>query len=294
MFEAPPIAPPPAPPPLPFYRSERPVPRWGSAAMFVLLAAYVLYAGLSGSAATAKDPALPSTPLGLFWSTGLHLLVFAVVFALAWLAGRPSRAELYAAQKVQVLTFVFGFAWSLVLRAGILLLGLVVIGASMALHSGIGAESLQQLRPKIENLFDPKALANPYFVLLCTTWVSFVVAGLREELWRAGVIASLRALFPAEWPGRRWEWLAVVIAAAIFGLGHLTQGWGAVALTAALGLGLGGIMVVRRSLPEAILAHGFFDALTFAALTLISNKDLLRKLVSDPELLRQLDQILGR
>jgi membrane protease YdiL (CAAX protease family) len=262
--------------------------------MFLLLAGYVLWAGHSGKAATSAAPALPSAPLALFLATGWQMLLFAAVFAGAWLAGRPSLPELYCVQKIQILTLVFGFAWSLVLRAGILVIALLVAGISMLLHSGIGADSLQQLRPKIENLFDPKALSNPNFVLLCTTWVSFVVAGLREELWRAGVIASLRALFPAEWPGRRWEWLAVAIAAGIFGLGHLTQGWGAVALTGLLGLGLGGIMVLRRSLPEAVLAHGFFDALTFGALALLSNKALLRNLVSDPELLRQLDQILGR
>jgi membrane protease YdiL (CAAX protease family) len=227
-------------------------------------------------------------------ATGLNLLIFAAVFAIAWLAGRPSLAELYGAQKFQVLTVVFGFAWSLILRASLFLVGAVAAVVFFTLNSKGGAESLQQFRPKIENLFDPKALANPYYVLLCTTWVSFVVAGLREELWRAGVIASLRALFPAEWPGRRWEWLAVFIAAVIFGLGHLTQGWGAVALTGTLGLGLGGIMVLRRSLPEAIVAHGCFDALTFALLALLSNKDLIRRLISDPEALRQIDQLLGR
>lgn len=291
MYEAPPIAPPPAPPQEQFYRSERPVPRWASAVMFVLLAAYVLYAGLRGGTASADSPALPSTPGALFLETGLHLLIFAVLFAIAWFIGRPSRAELYASQKIQLLTFVFGFAWSLVLRFALMLVALLVAGIVLAASRSKGAVDFSQFRPKIENLFAPKALSNPYYVLLCTTWVSFVVAGIREELWRAGVIASLRAIFPAEWPGRRWEWSAVIIAAVIFGLGHLTQGWGAVALTGVLGLGLGAIMVVRRSLPEAIIAHGCFDALTFLMLALLSNLDLLRPYIKDPELLRQLEQV---
>ena len=63
--------------------------------------------------------------------------------------------------------------------------------------------------------------------------------------------------------------MAVAIAAVIFGLGHLPQGWGGVAMTGALGLGLGWIIVRHQSAREAIFAHGFFDATTFAALYLV-------------------------
>lgn len=287
-MNVPPLIPPSGQP----YTTGRLVPRWASAVMLALFAGYILFAAYSGSAASPDSPALPSSPRDLFYATVVNLLVFGAVAAAALLVGRPSRADLYCAQKVQVMTFIYGFTWSLLLRALLLVVMLAVVAVVMAGGSKVTGDSLQQFRPKLEHLFDPKALANPVYVALCTTWVSFVVAGAREELWRAGVIASLRALFPAEWPGRRWEWTAVVVAALLFGLGHLTQGWGAVGLTTVLGLGLGAIMILRRSLPEAILAHGFFDALTFAGIALIANRDLLRRLVTDPELLRQLDQIL--
>ena len=266
--------------------------------MFALLAGYVLWAGLHGQSTANQGPALPETSLELVAYTAISLLVFAAVFAVAWLVGRPSKADLYAAQKIQILTFVFGLVWSFALRAMLFVLMMLVVLILVLLKGKAGPETLMQFRPKVENLFPPAALADPVYTLLCTTWVSFIVAGLREELWRAGVISSLRALFPAEWPGRRWEWLAVVIAAGLFGIGHLTQGWAAVALTATIGLGLGAILVLRRSLPEAVIAHGFFDALTFAALAVITNQTLIQNLLErlgvDREAIRQLMESLNK
>ncbi|MDB6109069.1 MAG: Abortive infection protein, partial [Pedosphaera sp.] len=60
------------------------------------------------------------------------------------------------------------------------------------------------------------------------------------------------------------------VAAVIFGLGHTAQGWSGVAITAFLGLGLGAIMLRHRSIWEAVIAHGFFDAGTFALLYCIA------------------------
>jgi membrane protease YdiL (CAAX protease family) len=70
---------------------------------------------------------------------------------------------------------------------------------------------------------------------------------------------------------RKGQYGAVFVAAIIFGLGHLPQGIGGVAVTAGLGFGLGWIMVRHQSAWEAILAHGFFDASTFAALYVVVN-----------------------
>jgi membrane protease YdiL (CAAX protease family) len=52
----------------------------------------------------------------------------------------------------------------------------------------------------------------------------------------------------------------------LFGSGHTVQGALGVCATTLLGLGLGGIMLWRRSIWEAVIAHGFFDASTFLAL----------------------------
>jgi membrane protease YdiL (CAAX protease family) len=56
----------------------------------------------------------------------------------------------------------------------------------------------------------------------------------------------------------------VVIVAIAFGLGHWPQGAMAVLLTGFLGVGLGAIMVFHRSVWPAVIAHGLFDATSFA------------------------------
>lgn len=95
------------------------------------------------------------------------------------------------------------------------------------------------------------------------TLVSFVLGGLREELWRAGMFAGFEALFPRLMIKRAGKAVAVLIVAALFGLAHTPQGWAGVAVITLLGAGLGAIMLWHRSLWEAALAHGFFDATTF-------------------------------
>jgi membrane protease YdiL (CAAX protease family) len=84
------------------------------------------------------------------------------------------------------------------------------------------------------------------------------------------MLAGMRAIFPQKLQNRSGEFLAVCIVAVLFGLGHTMQGWTGVALTTLLGVGLGTIMIWRRSIWEAVIAHGFFDASTFALLYFIA------------------------
>jgi membrane protease YdiL (CAAX protease family) len=132
-------------------------------------------------------------------------------------------------------------------------------------------EQLQQFalanRPKVNTLVDLETLrTNSLYYWLNLTLVSFVVAGLREELWRSAVLVGLRQVWPNRFSTKRGQILGVLVAAAIFGLGHLPQGPVAVGLTALLGLGLGVILVMHDSIWPAVVAHGAFDATTFAAL----------------------------
>ena len=100
--------------------------------------------------------------------------------------------------------------------------------------------------------------------------ISFVVAGFREELWRAGVMASLKGLWPERFATRKGQYRAVLIAAVVFGLGHLPQGAAGAVVTGFLGLGLGVMIIRYQSMWEAVLAHGFFNATTFLALYYLS------------------------
>ena len=83
----------------------------------------------------------------------------------------------------------------------------------------------------------------------------------------------------------------MVLSSAFFGLAHITQGWIAVFATALLGVGLGLIQILRRSLAEAVIAHGFFDATTFFFIFILQQKDFLKKIGIPDDLLKQ---ILGR
>jgi hypothetical protein len=163
---------------------------------------------------------------------------------------------------------------------------------------------IEGLRPKVESLVDFRALEDPLYVLVAATLLSFVTAGLREELWRAGFMAALRDLLPrrlAEPGGRRpgenrfvWQCrlrlpdvLLSLAAATVFGLGHLPQGVGGVVLTGVVGFILGLVMILHRSLWTAVIAHGFFDATTFVLLGLIVRyREEIRKIA--PDMLRQI------
>lgn len=257
--------------------------------MVAVLTAYVVISGLGGGTPEAGAPLLPATTNGLFRVGAVNLVLFSVVFFVAWASGRPSRAELHCPTPPGWLNWVLGFAWSIALRLGLAVLLTGVVAVLVGIRGRQGPAGLEAFRPKIENLLNPDALTNPAYLLLSTTFISFVVAGLREELWRAGMIAGVSRLLGGRISPRGAELAGVAVASVIFGVGHFTQGWAGMLLTGMLGLGLG--LILRRSLAEAVIAHGFFDATTFVALAVLANRDLLQRLGIDPTLL---DQLLKR
>ncbi|MDA1277057.1 MAG: CPBP family intramembrane metalloprotease [Verrucomicrobia bacterium] len=219
---------------------------------------------------TRSGPLLSNDTGKLVFAMGIELGIFAAVFAIAWFASRANRDQLFLRWRGTFAPVWWGLAYSIGLRVGI---AIVVAGvaALLALTGNLDPDAIQSIRPRTETIVDTAALVNdPVYLVLNLTLVSFVVAGFREELWRAGVIAALVALSPSRFRGFLGYGSFVLIAAVLFGLGHLPQGWGGVVLTTVLGLGLGGIMIRHRSVWEAVIAHGFFDATTFAALALLT------------------------
>ncbi len=294
--DAPPILPAEVPPPLDAGSFPEPPrhARWRSWAALLILAPYPFLLGivlpwifqqawflrLTGQESAPKGSILPQNVPDLLAMSAENLVIFGIILGLA-LAFRGVRAnELLARWTGTWQPWVFGFGHSLGLRLAVALLVMTVGGILIAVShfTGQNPEALKELRPNVENLVDPGALRNPTYLLLCTTLVSFVVAGLREELWRAGVFRFLFDLLPDRGQTRRGQIIAVVVAAVIFGLGHWPQGIAGVALTGTLGLGLGAIMLFHRSLWVAVLAHGFFDATSFALLALVERLGILEKL----------------
>jgi membrane protease YdiL (CAAX protease family) len=240
--------------------------RW--AIHLLVLGSYPLLLGAASFLASrnAGQPVIPEKPLPLLWMMSLELLMFAFVFGVAWLASRASADELFLKWKGGWRPLWRGFLYSIGLRLSIALV-LLIVGVIATALLGSSDDLMKKLQPETEQLVSAKALTkDPIYLWLNLTFVSFVVAGLREEFWRAGMLAGLLALFPWRFNGTAGQIAAVGLVALVFGLGHLVQGWGGVMMTTLLGVGLGIIIIIHRSIWEAVLAHGFFDAASFGTL----------------------------
>jgi membrane protease YdiL (CAAX protease family) len=108
--------------------------------------------------------------------------------------------------------------------------------------------------------------SNPAYYWLTITLVSFVVAGVREEMWRAGTLAAMRALWPRAFGSTLGQCLAIGLIAVAFGAMHLRMGVLAAVGAGVLGLMLGIIIILHKSIWPAVIAHGVFDATTLALL----------------------------
>jgi len=220
---------------------------------------------------TATEPvaALSADPVQLLLLIGSQLLIFFALFGLACFFSRASRKQLLLNWDLGWKPVWRGFLYSIALRLGIGGIAIAAMAVAMLL-GGFDEQTMEEIRPKIEHSIDTEAIEHsPLYLVLNVTLVSFIFAGFREELWRVGVLAGMQALFPRLFESVRGKVLAITIVAIIFGLGHLSQGWGGVAITAALGIGLGAILVFHRSLWDAVLAHGFFNASSFIMIYLL-------------------------
>lgn len=249
----------------------RVVQRWRWWIHLVLIGGYPLVLGLVGWIwRDDGGPALTNGTKGLLIACGKELFVFGILFGLGWLASRASRDDLLWRWRPRFWAVPLGIGYSVALR---LLLGVMVlmIGIILVVTHVVTPQGIQKFfldnRPDVEAIVDISAMRqNPVYYWLTVTLVSFVVAGFREELWRAGVLAGLRTLWPRVFGSRFGRFGAVGIAALVFGLGHLPQGLLAVCLTALIGFGLGVIMILHRSIWPAVIAHGMFDATSLAFL----------------------------
>ena len=294
-------------------------PRWRSVAFLLLVGFYPLILGVLSQflqiGGASRGPALPPTIQGLILVCLESVAVFALFFGAGAWVGRPTRKELFW-RPMRGLDWFWGALWSIGVRLGAVvvvygaLAPFLLVEALQSKSAGEAAagpsieERLQQFRPKLEALLEFDALADPIYLLLAITLLSFVTAGLREELWRAGFMAAVRDLLPRSWwtprprkPSEHWlRWqlrrhgptlLVAGLAAVVFGLGHLPQGIGGVVLTGVVGFILALVMIGHRSLWAAVIAHGFFDASTFVLLAVIVwNKEWIQRMA--PDLLKQL------
>lgn len=265
----------------------RRAPRWAWLMMLGLMLGYIV--AMTVLAARHKDsgPAMSGEVGALMWESSASLAVFAIPFGLGLACVWRGRGDLWGQRAHNLWTWTWGTVWFVGLRMAAAVPVLVAAVVLQWRHGTEGMEKIKGLRPKIESLMPLESLGEPLYALACVTWISFVVAGLREELWRAAFLRGFRALFPGEGRSPFIPWAGVVVSSALFGLAHVPQGWMGVALTTVLGLGLGAVQVARRSTWEAVVAHGMVDASTFFLLFVLQNPTTQRWLQLPPNFAKQ-------
>ena len=250
----------------------RPIARWRWWIHLVVLGAYPLLGVLArfSTGRVPHGPALSGRVTGLLLVCGVELLLFSIFFVVAWLASRASREELMWKWRPGWWVLLLGAGYSIAIRFGLVIVAVIAI-AILAASQVVTPEKVQQYvnvnRPDIESMVSVPALRNdPAYYWLTLTLVSFVVAGLREEMWRAGTLAPMRALWPRAFGSRLGQCAAMAIIAVVFGAMHLRMGVLAAVGAGVLGFFLGLIIVVHKSIWPAVIAHGLFDATTLALL----------------------------
>lgn len=255
------------------------LPSWRHIMALIFLLGFMVFVALAGSFARnlpkgQSEPMLPATAPQLISLSLLELGMFGVIWGIAWLFSRPSTDELFMRWRGTWENIVLGLGYSLALR--FVPVVAVVFLAMFALLNGVKPEDLTEyikgFSPTPEKMVSLKALENdPVYRFIMVTWMSFIVAGLREELWRVAVIASFTKWLTPRYSQRHVQIFAVIISSLFFGMAHVIQGPLAIGLTALIGMALGAITLAHRSIWPAVIAHGAFDALSFLLLPLAKN-----------------------
>ncbi len=158
------------------------------------------------------------------------------------------------------------------------LLGLPAIPATYAVHIAgslvvaaiavpfklAGKETLA--RKEVASALVDMGLSVPVFAAAMV-----LVTGFEELAFRGFLVPRLRVVL-GEWRG------AVLVSAALFGLGHVYEGTLAVFQTAALGAWFGAVFVWRARLPSVMVAHAAFNTVNFALMLWLHRSGLLDKL----------------
>jgi membrane protease YdiL (CAAX protease family) len=234
----------------------------------ILIGGYVVAAIPIGLLQHRRQPALLATTHGLLIVCAWEIGIFGVIFGLGWLASRASAGELLLKWRQGWWTVPLGIGYSIAMRIAVAIIVSLLV-AILLLTGLVPRESLahfsEQGRTAVERIVNVSAMRhNRAYFWLTVTVASFVLAGLREELWRSGTLAAMRALWPSLFEGRDGQIAAVALIAIVFGLAHLTLGLVPAAMAMILGFLLGIIMVVHQSIWPAVIAHGMFDATSFA------------------------------
>jgi membrane protease YdiL (CAAX protease family) len=137
------------------------------------------------------------------------------------------------------------------IAGGVMLTPLILAGVGLLLLA------IQRWAPELHTVpVNPlEALARRGAADAAILAVVAVIAGaVREELQRAFLVDRFeRHVGPA--------WVGVLVLSALFGLGHVLQGWDAAIATGALGACWAVIYLRRRSIVMPLVSHALFNSL---------------------------------
>ncbi len=124
-----------------------------------------------------------------------------------------------------------------------------------------------QLRLRIEVVLKFAEIPS-YAILPLVAFVGF----WEETVFRGFLLGRVRAFLssPGGTPGPLRDALAILVTAALFGIGHIYQGPLGVLQTSMIGLVLGTLTLWRKSVWPAVLAHLTIDGITFSAVKLVA------------------------
>jgi membrane protease YdiL (CAAX protease family) len=238
----------------------------------ILIGSYVLCPGILGMVQGKRDfvAVRPHPVSGVLSSSAHEMILFGLVFGLAFYLSRATTDDLLLRWRGYFRPIWTGAGYSIGLRLAMsffLKLLFVILVASGALYSHQVLDLTAAQHSGLSHVVSSSSLrSSPAYFWISLLFTSFIMAGLREELWRSAFICGLKALWPEQFSSRLGQIAAVSIAAAIFGFAHTTQSPLAVLSAGLTGFGLGLIMIYHRSIWPAVIAHGLFDATSMLAI----------------------------
>lgn len=223
-------------------------------------------AGETREVTVALGPSLPARPFqgaAMTWLCIRALGMSLLVALLLWRNGQgPAQVGLGRAGLGRELLWgvpVFAATYAVHLAAT---LPLSLLGALLHLSGREVAARTQMATSLAET-----GLGVPTFALMMV-----LVTGFEELTFRGFLVPRLRTVL-----GGHWTW-AVLLAAALFGLGHVYEGTLAVFQTAVLGAWFGFVFLARARLPAVMFAHAAFNTVNFALMLWLQHSGLLEKL----------------
>lgn len=257
--------------------APRPLARWRWWAHLLIIGSYPLMLALLNTLSPARkgqEVRLPSQVSGLLILGAIQLASLVFPWLFAWLFSRATRDELWMRWRNGVAPIWQGALYSVGLRVGVgvISVAVLIVLAVVGFDPKMLEAWIKANQPQTQGLTEAVRAGSTLYKVLMITVFSFVVAGLREEFWRAATMRGLLEILPSRWNANLTKTITLLISALAFGVGHWYQGFLGVAITAAIGVMLGAITLYHRSIWPAVIAHGFLDATTFAMVVLGADK----------------------